>query len=46
MPENNSIKLGYDNDEYLSAQLAENTRLMSISQSIEERRRRNSNGNT
>lgn len=44
MPENNSIKLGYDNDEYLSAQLAENTRLMSISQSIEERR--NSNGYT
>ena len=35
--ENNSIKLGYDNDEYLSYQLSENLRLMSVSKEIEER---------
>ena len=35
--ENNSIKLGYDNDEYLSYQLSESLRLMSVSQNLEER---------
>lgn len=35
--ENNSIKLGYDNDEYLSYQLSESLRLMSVSKEIEER---------
>lgn len=41
--ENNSIKLGYDSDEYLSAQLAESSRLASVAQSIEERRTNNAN---
>ena len=35
--ENNSIKLGYDNDEYLSYQLSESLRLMTVSKEIEER---------
>lgn len=37
--ENNNIKLGYDSDEYLSAQLSDNLRLMSVEQTIEEKRR-------
>jgi len=37
-PEDNVIKLGYDNDEYLSEQLAESSRLASIAKTIEERR--------
>ena len=37
--EDNSIRLGYDSDEYLSAQLSENLRIMSIEQAIEEKRR-------
>lgn len=41
--ENNSIKLGYDSDEYLSAQLAESSRLASVAQTIEERRINNAN---
>ena len=41
--DNNSIKLGYDSDEYLSAQLAESSRLASVAQSIEERRTNNAN---
>jgi hypothetical protein len=41
--ENNSIKLGYDSDEYLSAQLAESSRLASVAQTIEERRMNNAN---
>lgn len=41
--ENNSIKLGYDSDEYLSAQLAESNRLASVAQTIEERRLNNAN---
>lgn len=39
--EDNSIRLGYDSDEYLSAQLSENLRIMSIEQAIEEKRREN-----
>ena len=39
MFENNTIKLGYDNDEYLSYQLSENLRLQSVAQTIEERRK-------
>lgn len=38
-PENNTVRLGYDNDEYLSNQLSENLRLMSVEQTIEERRK-------
>lgn len=41
--ENNSIVLGYDNDEYLSAQLAESSRLVSVAQTIEERRKNSAN---
>ena len=37
--ENNSIKLGYDNEEYLSYQLSESLRLMTVSKEIEERRK-------
>ena len=37
-PEDNVIKLGYDNDEYLSEQLAESSRLASVAKTIEERR--------
>ena len=37
--ENNKITLGYDNDEYLSNQLSENLRIMSIEQAIEQKRR-------
>lgn len=36
--EDNSIKLGYDNDEYLSNQLSENLRLASISNTTNGRR--------
>lgn len=40
--ENNTIKLGYDSDEYLSSQLSDNLRLMSVEQTIEEKRRNES----
>jgi hypothetical protein len=36
--EDNRIKLGYDSDEYLSAQLAQNLRLISIEQTLEEKK--------
>ena len=36
--EDNKIKLGYDSDEYLSAQLAQNLRLISIEQTLEEKK--------
>lgn len=40
-PEDNVIRLGYDNDEYLSEQLSETSRLASIASTIEERRTNN-----
>ena len=36
--EDNKIVLGYDNEEYISNQLSENTRLANIAKTIEERR--------
>lgn len=37
-PENNSIKLGYNNEDYITSQLSENSRLVSKMKAIEERR--------
>jgi hypothetical protein len=41
--ENNRVKIGFNNDELLSAQLAKNNRLASVIESIEERRKKNGN---
>ena len=40
--ENNTIKLGYDSDEYLSNQLADNLRILSVEQLLEEKRKEKS----
>ena len=37
--ENNTIKLGYDSDEYMSAQLTETLRLAAVEATIEEKQR-------